>query len=729
MATTPKESSGGTSPRGDNALDLIAGPGQAKQPDEVKVRKHGLAKAQPDMRELPTEDPANLGTGEELEKGIYSDLSDEEKSTYDKLDAEGKAAFMKNRAGGLKASGARGPAGGPADKLGKNGIKDDLNVGLGGARKGPSDLLATQEGPLPHANEANEPNYAEANPRALGGPDGARRANDPAGDDDFQRLKQAGIKAGPTSTSDGGRLSSQVRKDFDPDQPRDESGKWSGGGSSDQIAAHVSKEGFTPRRTSSGVEMVKGARSHGEIPYGATHERAVEITAKAHASHARMVANKPTTPNTHEVKLHQNQAVRERYQKNFNEGGEGYNPHDPRYQLQSKKHDSLLVDVCRYDSGALARPEVLDNGWMRLEAHLTRSGIFEYKQPDGTVRREYRPADEVFNEKSLSTFRMVPVTDDHPPCGFLDSSNVKLYQVGQLGDAVGRDGDRVRAALMVTDPMLVTRLQNGHPGQLSCGYHCDLELTSGQFNGEKYDAIQRNIRGNHVAVVETGRAGPEARMRLDSADATMLTSVGTEQAFTSEALVANKVLRIDGVDFEVTEQAAQAVAKLQAERETARADLEKLQARADSLAENLQKAESARKAAEDPKRVASLVAARVSLERTAKEILGDVKVDSMSAADIKLAVIAKASPDFKAEGRSPEYLQARFDTALETLEAGKTRAIDKVREVIVEGEKKTDAVPTEDAYDKMVREQREYWKSPPKDANGTPAIRWATANS
>lgn len=44
------------------------------------------------------------------------------------------------------------------------------------------------------------------------------------------------------------------------------------------------------------------------------------------------------------------------------------------------------------------------------------------------------------------------------------------------------------------------------------GYFCDYELTPGTFNGIHYDAVQRNIRGNHIALVEEGRMGSDVRV-------------------------------------------------------------------------------------------------------------------------------------------------------------------------------------------------------------------------
>lgn len=168
----------------------------------------------------------------------------------------------------------------------------------------------------------------------------------------------------------------------------------------------------------------------------------------------------------------------------------------------------------RYDLGGLDSPTQMPNGWLRVDGYLTKVGVFEYVNGDGTKRLELRSDDEV--NKSLTSFGMVPVTDDHPDV-VLDSTNTTKYQKGTVSEAVRRDGEAVRASMLITDGALAAKMHGGKCG-LSCGYEVDLDKTSGNHPVYgRYDAIQRNIRGNHVAVVTSGRAGPVARVRMDAA--------------------------------------------------------------------------------------------------------------------------------------------------------------------------------------------------------------------
>ncbi len=114
---------------------------------------------------------------------------------------------------------------------------------------------------------------------------------------------------------------------------------------------------------------------------------------------------------------------------------------------------------------------------------------------------------------------MKPVTDDHPAENgqrvLLDTGNIAKFSKGHIGEVVTRVGDSVRAKVLITDKGLVDAVLGGR-NQLSCGYICDLKFEAGEHEGKHFDAVQSNIRYNHVSVVAEGRAGPGVAMRIDS---------------------------------------------------------------------------------------------------------------------------------------------------------------------------------------------------------------------
>jgi len=302
---------------------------------------------------------------------------------------------------------------------------------------------------------------------------------------------------------------------------------------------------------------------------------------------------------------------------------------------------------------------------LKADALPIRAGVFTYRRGDGSVVRELRLPEEVFKADSLATLEDLPLTDGHP-AEPVNSTNVKGLAIGHVGGgSVRRDGNHVRAAVIVEDAAAVALIEGGAKRELSCGYHCDTEDKPGVYNGEPYDKIQRNIRYNHLALVERGRAGPENRIRLDAADAEQIEGEPTQpenrQMFK---------IRIDGVDYEVSEAVAQAFAKAQAaqkaELDSVKADAQKQTARADSAEADSKKAQDALKVANDPARIDAAVQAKLELCRVADK--AQVKTDGLSDEEIRKQVIAKVQPELKLDGKDAAYVSAAFDISAAKLD-------------------------------------------------------------
>jgi hypothetical protein len=325
----------------------------------------------------------------------------------------------------------------------------------------------------------------------------------------------------------------------------------------------------------------------------------------------------------------------------------------------------------------LAPPKRLENGFLLVDARLSRTGVFTYRNKDGTKRRELRLPDEVFSQKAMDSFRLLPATDEHPPA-FLTSDNARDFARGSLGEARRDATDQrwLRGPIMVTDAGLVEKMERGDARQVSLGYTCELEWKSGEYEGEKYDCIQRDILGNHVAVVESARAGPGARVRMDSADDTVITvdsptrgpmakikigDVEYEQGSEShlQALAAQQK-RADA-DREAAEQRAKAAEEKAAK---AQADADKAKARADAADEEAKKASELAKAA--PAKAAEQIRARMKLEDDARAVLGrDAKLDGLNDREVQEKVLKQTTPELKLDGKSADYVQARFEIAVE----------------------------------------------------------------
>lgn len=340
-------------------------------------------------------------------------------------------------------------------------------------------------------------------------------------------------------------------------------------------------------------------------------------------------------------------------------------------------HPGLERGVFRFDLSELKPLRIQPNGWAKADGFLGRSGLLTYYR-GGKPWVEYRPPEEAFNADSLDSFSGVPLTNGHPPpnphiggARLLDAENTREHAVGHVVGTPRQDGEMVRADILITDAAAIEDLRRGR-AQLSCGYLADVDPTPGTINGQHYDAIQRNVRGNHVALVGEGRAGPAARIRLDSLQIEAVASTHGQ----GDRPMKTK-MRLDGIDFEV-ECSDGAFPQAWAKSEAARADaakvveqiktdaksaLDKEKARADA-------AETALKAKTDelakaPEQIRQEIAARAKLNAIGQTILGeDAKVDEMDSTELMKAVVLATDPQAKLDEVSADYLAARFDAAV-----------------------------------------------------------------
>lgn len=172
--------------------------------------------------------------------------------------------------------------------------------------------------------------------------------------------------------------------------------------------------------------------------------------------------------------------------------------------------------VMRFDSLPMPRAYFTPEGFLRDKPILTSCGIFEYTNPDGSIRRELRLPEDVFSPESLRSFVGKPIVITHD-AGLIDKDNVAENQIGTILSEGERSGDDVRAAIIIhdTDAMKSAGLK-----ELSLGYNLDLDETPGVWKGQHFDAVQKNIRVNHLALVREARAGEQARLNLDGRDQT-----------------------------------------------------------------------------------------------------------------------------------------------------------------------------------------------------------------
>lgn len=168
-------------------------------------------------------------------------------------------------------------------------------------------------------------------------------------------------------------------------------------------------------------------------------------------------------------------------------------------------------DFARFDQ----KPTLTPQGFLRIRANLTRVGVLQYQRADGTIARELRHPSEVFKRESLATLEGAPMTDMHT--AMVNPGNVRRLQVGTVGESLRTDSKYVKGHVTVQDAIVIGMVQEGKRHELSPGYDVDLDETPGTWGGEHYDAVQRNIIYNHVAIGPRGwgRSGDDVSLRMD----------------------------------------------------------------------------------------------------------------------------------------------------------------------------------------------------------------------
>ena len=146
---------------------------------------------------------------------------------------------------------------------------------------------------------------------------------------------------------------------------------------------------------------------------------------------------------------------------------------------------------------------------------IARTGYQEYLESelveDGDPNEYvsvFRSPDEVFSRATLASFEGKPVTNGHPDVDVSTRNYSRLSKghVQHVRMGSGKDSDKIIADLYITDPDLIEEIRNGKR-QVSAGYYAmDVRDKLGR-------VCQTRIRGNHVAVVNEGRAGSSVCIR------------------------------------------------------------------------------------------------------------------------------------------------------------------------------------------------------------------------
>lgn len=366
--------------------------------------------------------------------------------------------------------------------------------------------------------------------------------------------------------------------------------------------------------------------------------------------------------------------------------------------------------IKRYDIGVMPKAQRMDDGSIRATAVVTQTGVFSYLNKDGSVRRELRLPEEVFNKDSMDSLKMIPITNAHPATesGFVSPENAKDFQIGFTGESVTHDDRHLFASLNINTDEGIKAVDSGRR-QFSLGYSLELEDKTGTYMGERYDCIQRNIKYNHLALVDRARAGAVASLRLDSGDAVLSNSQKPLEEETRMVKV-----NLDGLEYDCAPEVKKALEKsaaqvqvLEQKVQENKKNLDAAIAERDGVLEELKKLKNVDTSAE----IQEAVNSKLKLINCAAQHLdSEGDISGLSDREIKEKVIKKVS-DVNLDEKSDEYVDARFDMALEVLKDEKyKKASDENRKAFDskdgDGEKRVDAAEAEKNYIERLRSAR-----------------------
>jgi hypothetical protein len=303
------------------------------------------------------------------------------------------------------------------------------------------------------------------------------------------------------------------------------------------------------------------------------------------------------------------------------------------------------------DLFAISQRTVNDAGFLVAPGVIAKAGnVQTYRAAelgmDGDATRMirlYRPREEV--AKSVATFEGAPITNDHPPGKWVTADNWKTYAVGDTR-GVSMVGDDMQATLTVRDQSAVKAILDGKSG-LSNGYRFQFDDTRKTTpTGEAVDGWMVDIQGNHTAIVEKGRGGPDCRVADSNNDR-------------KDPPMSTRRIVVDGLPLDLDEVAAAAVEKQQAQVKKLAADVD-----------------AALKLATDTEAVSKELDAKLT-EATGKLTAADAEIAALKAkvpteeqiealAEERATVVADAAilaPDLKPAGKTVDAIRREALTA------------------------------------------------------------------
>jgi hypothetical protein len=316
----------------------------------------------------------------------------------------------------------------------------------------------------------------------------------------------------------------------------------------------------------------------------------------------------------------------------------------------------MQVTVFDRQTFKITSRKITDEGFLRVPGRAAKAGIQEYLACelglDGDpmrVVKVMRPEEEVFDADSMASYIGSDITIEHPS-KFVDAFDYSTLSKGPITSAT-RDGDFVKIDLIVKSQDAIDAINSGKV-ELSAGYTANYEEAP---KGAGYDFIQRNIRINHVALVDQARAGAQARL-FDNK------TTPTEK--TMKKVVLDSGRSVDLEDGATATLIQDSFDRLNKQATDSAIELETVKATSDAQAEKVKKLEADLKASTDSGTLKDKLSELAKVKDSAVKIAGKEFVcDSVDSMEIKRAALSQVRDSIEWAKKSDEYVSAAFDFA------------------------------------------------------------------
>lgn len=341
-------------------------------------------------------------------------------------------------------------------------------------------------------------------------------------------------------------------------------------------------------------------------------------------------------------------------------------------KVRSKMSKNMESNIFFKDLGKVSSRRTTKEGFLSVIADFARIGVQEYhvgelpinevphdlRDDPFTIVRILRPEKEVFADASMQSFSQKPVTNNHPPEN-INANNFKDYQVGFSGTEVTKNQDRLRVPLLIQDKEVVKEIKDGKD-QLSAGYSAKVIWSSGVHDSfGPYDAIQSNISGNHIAIVNKARGGENVRINDSWSDVEKAKSKPKK----GEKMTVKR--KIKGISFEFSDQSAEAVDGLISTVKDQKKEIQDLQAtlqdekRAKEKLQGEFDAEKKNRITDED--IEKKVTERLEIVDRARALKEDLDPAGKTIIDVQKEAITAVDSEFDLKDKSPEYITAVFD--------------------------------------------------------------------